>query len=138
VSSVFPRFKIEFYQWWHAERKVCQSMHGRRAETKYLMSHFKHFSISVFSSISIFVKSVRRFNGIRSCGVNSTKKKTVSTAACGGRISQIQTRESVLVRWLYCLLNYQTGKWLWPWRRKLWGTGPRPWLKSRIQGMCNK
>jgi len=48
-------------------------MHGRRAETKYLMSHFKHYSRSILSSISKCVKSVRRFNGMRSFGVNSTE-----------------------------------------------------------------
>lgn len=140
VYSAFPRFKIEFYLWWHAERKVCQSVHGRRAETEYLMSHFKYFSRCVLFSISKCVKSVKRFNGMRSFGVNSTKKKRPWTLQ--GMVVQSYKYKHERECWsgncTTCLLNYQTGKWLWPWRRKLWGTGPRPSLTSRIQSMCDK
>jgi hypothetical protein len=61
-------------------------VHIRRAETKYLMSHFKYFSRCVLFSISKYVKHVKRFNGMRSFGVNSTKKKTLNPAAYGGTI----------------------------------------------------
>jgi hypothetical protein len=71
-------------------------MHGKRAETKYLMSHFKHFSRIVFSNISIFVKSVRRFNGMRSCGVNSTKKDGEHTSMWWKDLINTNMRERVV------------------------------------------
>jgi hypothetical protein len=70
-------------------------MHGKRAEKKYLMSHFKHFSRSVLLSISKCVKSVRGFNGMRSFGVNSTKEDREHSSMWWKNLINTNMRENV-------------------------------------------
>jgi hypothetical protein len=70
-------------------------MHGKRADTIYLTSHFRHFSRIVLLSISKCVKSVRRFNGMRSFVVNSTKEVREQCSMWRKNLINTNMRESV-------------------------------------------
>jgi len=60
-----------------------------------LTGHFKHFSRSVLLSISKCVKSVRRFNGMRSFDVNSTKEDCEHSSTWWKNLINTNMRECV-------------------------------------------